>query len=168
MKNIVLIGFMGTGKTMLAKALADDLGMKYVSIDDIIVEEEGRPISEIFETEGEPHFRELEKSVVKKVSEASDQIIDTGGGVVLAPENLENLSKNGTVICLWADPEVIYERTKNHGHRPLLNVEDPLAKIRELLEYRRPFYEKAECHIDTTDFSIDIIMGHIKRMASGE
>ncbi len=153
---------------MIAKALADDLGMKYVSIDDIIVEREGRPISEIFEEEGEPYFREIEKSVVKEVSEASDQIIDTGGGVVLASENMDNLAQNGTVVCLWADPEAIYERTKSHGHRPLLKVEDPLKKIRELLEYRRPFYEKAECHIDTTVFSIDDVMGHIKRMVCGE
>lgn len=168
MKNIVLVGFMGTGKTILAKALADDLGMEYVSIDDLIVQREGRPIKEIFAEEGEPYFRELEKRIVKEVSDGADQVVDTGGGVVLDSENMDNLVRGGTVICLWATPEAIYERTKNHTHRPLLNVEDPLGRIKELMEYRRPFYEKAECHIDTTDFSINDIMAKIKRKVSGE
>lgn len=167
MKNIVLIGFMGTGKTVLAEKLASELDMQYVSIDDRIEASEGKKISNIFEEDGEAYFRQAEKRVLKEIMSSSGQVVDTGGGVVLDEENMRVLEANGIVICLWAEPEVVYERTRKHGHRPLLNVDDPLKKIKELMEYRKPFYKKAEHHIDTTAFEPDRVIERIKEIIDG-
>jgi shikimate kinase len=164
MKNIVMIGFMGTGKTVVAKALARLFDMKYVSTDELIESGEKKPIKDIFRDEGEPYFRKIEKEVVKKVCERSGQVIDAGGGVVLDEENMAFLGKNGIVVCLWADVDAIYERTSRHGHRPLLNVDDPKKKISELLEYRAPFYEIADIHINTTDMDVEGVAGLIKNL----
>ncbi|MFQ5953046.1 MAG: shikimate kinase [Candidatus Omnitrophota bacterium] len=164
MRNIVIVGFMGTGKTTVAKATAKNLGKEYVNTDDIIEQREGRSINEIFANDGEAYFRKVEKEIVKEVSLQSDQVIDAGGGIVLDEENMSNLRKKGTIICLWADPETIWERTKKYEHRPLLNVEDPKKKIKELLDYRRPFYEKADFHIDSNVDDVSAIVKEIKRI----
>ncbi|MGD2278960.1 MAG: shikimate kinase [Candidatus Omnitrophota bacterium] len=164
MENIVIVGFMGTGKTTVAKALADELRKTYVNIDDLIELREKRTINEIFRDDGEAYFREVEKKIVEEVSRKTDQIIDAGGGVVLDEENMANLRKNGTIICLWADTATVLERTKKYSHRPLLNVEDPMKKIEELLEYRRPFYEKADFHVDSASGNIDSVIERIKEI----
>jgi shikimate kinase len=164
MKNIVLVGFMGTGKTVVARELARELGMSYVSTDDHIERREGRLIKDIFRDSGEPYFRKAEKEAVRELSEGNEQVIDTGGGVVLDAENLENLKSGGLVICLWADPGTVHLRTKKHRHRPLLNVDDPEKRISELLEERRPFYEKADVHVDTTVLKLKDVVDKIKRI----
>ncbi len=164
MRNIVLVGFMGTGKTVVAKELARELGMTYVSTDAFIESREEKSINDIFLDSGEPYFRKAEKEAVIEVSAGESQVIDTGGGVVLDPENLETLKAGGTVICLWADPGAVHLRTQKHGHRPLLNVDDPEKKIGELLEARRPFYEKADLHVDTTILGIKDVVERIKRI----
>ena len=162
MKNIAIVGFMGTGKTSVAKALAKELGKEYVNIDELVEKMEKRPIKDIFKDSGEAYFRKVEKEAVKKVSQKTDQVIDAGGGVVLDEENMAVLKKTGLVICLWADPEAIWQRTKDHDHRPLLNVTDPKKRIKELLDYRRPFYEKADYHVDSTDGNVAVIVDKIK------
>jgi shikimate kinase len=167
-KNIALVGFMGTGKTAVARRLAGDMGKKYISTDELIEKREKRSINDIFRDEGEPYFRKVEKEVVKEVSEKRDQIIDAGGGVILDSENVENLKRGGIIICLWAEPRAIYERTKRHGHRPLLNVNDPEKRIKEMVEHRRPFYEKADFRVDTTDLDIDSVVKEVKRIANEE
>ncbi|MFH1878845.1 MAG: shikimate kinase [Candidatus Omnitrophota bacterium] len=164
MKNIVLVGFMGTGKTEIARGLARDLEKKYVSVDALIESVEKRKIKDIFSSDGEPYFRRAEKRVIKELSEKTDLIIDTGGGAVLDSENMVSLKKNGIIVCLWASPDVIYRRTKSHGHRPLLNVEDPEKRIKEMLEYRRPFYEKADAHIDTSGLTKKEVRERIKEI----
>lgn len=164
MKNIVLIGFMGTGKTKVAKTLAKDLELEYVSVDELIEEAEKRSISDIFSSEGEAYFREIEKKTVKEVCKREGHVIDPGGGVVLDDENMAVLKRTGVVICLWATPEAIHERIKEHTHRPLLNVEDRESKIKELLEKRKSFYEKADEHIDTTDMNIPQVVSRIKEI----
>ncbi|MBU1084685.1 MAG: shikimate kinase [Candidatus Omnitrophota bacterium] len=168
MKNIVIVGFMGTGKTTTAKILARKLGIEYISIDDIIEQKEGRSISDIFAELGEGHFRETEKRTIKEMSGGSAKVIDAGGGAVLDPDNMKELKTGGVVVCLWASPEVIYERVKNEEHRPLLKVEDPLTRIKELIEKRRPFYEKADLHIDTTDLSLEETTDKIEGMLHDE
>ena len=149
MKNIVLTGFMGTGKTVVARELARLLGMKVVDIDTEIEKTANMTIDEIFRQFGESRFREMETDVIKQVSENRDVIISTGGGAVLRKENMAALRKNGIIICLAATPETILKRTGTHKNRPLLLVEDPLTKIQELLQFRKPFYEKADVMINT-------------------
>ena len=162
MKNIIFVGFMGTGKTAIAKRLARRLKMKYISTDDIIEEKEKRAINEIFTKDGEPYFRRIEKEVVKEASSMKNVVIAAGGGVVLDNENIENLKANGVIICLNATPEDILERNKSYTHRPLLNVPDPLGKIRELLEKRAPYYGKADYEIDTSGKTLDEVLMEIK------
>ncbi len=164
MKNIVLVGFMGSGKTEIAKALAHDTGKEYVSVDNLIEIREDKLISDIFRDEGEEYFRTVEREVVKEVSAKLDQVIDTGGGVVLNRQNMKDLRRTGVVICLWADVDAIYDRTKEYAHRPLLEVDDPRKMIRELLEYRRPYYKKANYHIDTTGLDLTIVLDRVKNI----
>ena len=162
MKNIVLTGFMGAGKNVIGKKLAQELGLKFVNTDDIIEKKEGITISEIFEKFGEKHFRKLEKKVVKKVAQGKDQVISTGGGVVLDQENISNLRKNGVIICLWASPEMIRERTEKEIHRPLLERVNREKRIKELLDSRKPFYEKsADYIVDTSHLSVKEVVEKI-------
>jgi len=160
--NIVLVGFMGTGKTQVAKLLAKELGMKYISTDEVIEDRERRSINEIFKKSGEPYFRRIEKEVVKKVAQLNKFVIDAGGGVVLDKENIQNLKRNAKLICLTARPEVILERTKRYHQRPLLKTENPKAKIEELLRVRAPFYAQADFTIDTTDLTVEQVAQEIK------
>ncbi|MDP8266132.1 MAG: shikimate kinase [Candidatus Aceula meridiana] len=152
--NIALVGFMGAGKTVVAKEVAGRLGHKLVSTDALIVAKEGKPITDIFEKEGEKYFRDLEKQIVGEISEKENLVIDCGGGIVLQDENVANLKKSGVIIYLKTSTDKIHDRTKNHKHRPLLNVEDPKGKINELLSFREPFYAKADITIDTSEKTI--------------
>ena len=163
MRNIILVGFMGTGKTVVARALSEKLGMRYVSTDHLIEEKEKTSISDIFSKKGENYFRKAEKDVIKDVSLMENVVVDAGGGVVIDPENVEYLKKKGIIVCLGASPEVILERTKKYTHRPLLNVADPLKKIKELLTYRKPFYERADYHIYTLRMTLEEVVDEIIR-----
>lgn len=149
MKNIVLTGFMGTGKTAVGNELSGMLDMELVDIDTEIELSQKKTINDIFKNHGEQHFREIETGVIKKFSEKENIIISTGGGAVLKTGNMDLLRKNSIIFCLNASPETIFERTSRSGDRPLLKVEDPMAKIKELLNYRMTFYEKAGIMIDT-------------------
>ena len=149
MKNIVLVGFMGTGKTTIAAQIANRLGMKYVSTDSLVEKREKRTINEIFTDSGEEYFRNIESEVVREISEPNGLVIDAGGGAVLREENITNFKSGGVVICLVAAPEIVLMRTKKYKHRPLLNVEDPKRRIRDLMAKRESFYAKADHFIDT-------------------
>ncbi len=151
MKNIVLTGFMGTGKTAVGRELSHMLGWKIIDVDDEIVKAEKMAIKEIFGRFGEPAFRDIETGMIKRVSGSRNVIISTGGGAVLRQENMEILRANGVIVCLWASPETILRRTRRDNERPLLQVEDPFGRIRELLEQRKTFYEKADIMVDTED-----------------
>lgn len=166
--NIVLVGFMGTGKTAIGKLLAKKLEMKYISTDELIEHKERRSINDIFKKSGEPYFRRVEKEVVKKVGELDKFIIDAGGGVVLDKENVQNLKKNGKIICLTATPDAILERTKRYYHRPLLNTKNPKEKIEELLKVRAPFYAQADATIDTTNLTPEEVVQEIENRLENE
>lgn len=166
MKNIVLVGFMGTGKSAVGRRLSKMLNMTYVSTDDLIEAKEGCAITEIFAKSGEPHFRKVEKEVIKEVSGLENSVIAAGGGVVLDPENIATLKKNGVLFCLNAAPEVIYMRTKKYKHRPLLNGPDPVKKIKELLNVRQELYKKADHQIDTSEKSVTEIAREICSVVS--
>ena len=164
MRNIVLVGFMGSGKTTIATQLANKLKLRYLSTDSLIEAREKRTINEIFTKEGEDYFRDVESAVVREISAQDGLVIDTGGGVVIREENLNNLKSTGIVICLTADEDTIMERTKKYKHRPLLNVEDPKLKIRSLLAKRAPFYAKADHCIDTGKLTIRQVVEKIMEM----
>jgi len=168
MKNIVLIGFMGTGKTTIATQLAHRLGMKYVSTDDLIEKKEKRTINEIFTKSGEGYFRDVESSVIRDISCMDNQVIDAGGGAVIRDENMAYFKSNGVVICLSADEETVMERTKKYKHRPLLNVEDPKRKIRDLMAKRAPFYAKADHAFDTGTLTARQVVEEIVAIAGSK
>jgi shikimate kinase len=151
MKNIILTGFMGTGKTAVGKELAQLLDMKLIDVDTEIEKAEKTTINEIFRQSGEQRFRDKETDMIKAVSRNKNVIISTGGGAVLKKENMDILRENGVIICLTATPETILQRTGANSNRPLLQVENPFKKIKELLDFRKPYYEKADILIDTDD-----------------
>ncbi|MDI6801217.1 MAG: shikimate kinase [Thermodesulfovibrionales bacterium] len=149
MKNIVLTGFMGTGKTEIGRILSKKLGYMLVDADTEIEKEQNLAITEIFKQYGELKFREIESGVIRRLSMLENTIISTGGGAVLRQENMDNLRKKGVIVCLTASPDTILKRTSNNNDRPLLQVENPLQKIKELLDFRKPYYAKADIMIDT-------------------
>lgn len=149
MKNIVLTGFMGTGKTAVGKKLSRILNRELVDVDTEIEKSQKMTINEIFKNFGEPRFREIETEMIKKLSGKKNIIISTGGGAVLKQENVDILREKGVIVCLMATPETILKRTSHNSDRPLLQVEDPYGKIKELLNFRKPFYEKADIMIET-------------------
>ncbi len=155
MHNIVLVGFMGTGKTIVGKLLADRLGREFLELDDIIEKKEGAAIREIFEKKGEPYFRRLEKEVVKEALQKKGLVISAGGGAIVDEENFKNFKKDGVIICLEASPDAILKRTKGLTCRPLLNVPDPKKKIEELLKETPPYYKKADFRINTDNLTVD-------------
>ena len=154
-KNIVLIGLMGSGKSMIARELGKRLKASVVATDDLVEAKEGQAIHEIFKSKGEAYFRNLETEIIKEVSLRRGIIIDCGGGVVLVPKNLKFLKTNGIVFYLQATPLVIYQRIKNEKHRPLLKVPDPLGCIKELHQQRLPLYNQADYTVDANDASIE-------------
>ncbi|MBQ6416344.1 MAG: shikimate dehydrogenase [Butyrivibrio sp.] len=150
--NIVLEGFMGSGKSTVSELLSEELMLELIDTDEVIEDTEGRTINEIFETEGEASFRGMETDLLEAID--SDHwrefVISLGGGMPVKEENRELLRKIGKVVYLRAKPETIFERVKDDDKRPLLKTEDPLAKIEELLEKRAAFYEDvADMIIDT-------------------
>jgi len=147
--NLVLTGFMGTGKSSVGKIIADKLGRGYFDTDDLIEKTAGLSVSEIFKKHGEAMFRRMESEAIEAVSEKSSVVISCGGGAVLNPKNIETLSKRGVIVCLYASPGQIYERIKKEGHRPLLKCADPLAEIKKLLEQRTEAYSSCDFSFDT-------------------
>jgi shikimate kinase len=166
--NIALIGFMGTGKSAVGKALAEKLGLKFVEMDWLIEEMAGKPIPDIFQQDGEIAFRELEIEVTKKVAQGSRQVIACGGGMVLNKINVDRLRETSRMVYLKSSPRKIMERTSaDTNERPLLEVPDPAQLIRELLDFRKPFYERsADITINTSRLSInkvtDLIIYRLK------
>lgn len=161
MRNIVLVGFMGTGKTEVSKILASRLKRQRLCIDDMIEWKAGEPISRIFEENGEPYFRKVESEMVTVASRDKEVIIDAGGGVVMNEQNVKRLKEHGVIFCLTARPEVILERTKRYTHRPLLNTDNPLESIKNLLKERAEYYKRADYTIDTSDITPDEVCNRI-------
>ena len=142
-KNIFLIGFMGCGKSTMARFLSRDLDVELVEMDETIEVEAGMTINEIFEKYGEKHFRDLESQLILRIAEKGGAVVSCGGGAILRQENVENMKKNGQIIYLSATPETIYTRVRNSTNRPLLNGNMNVEYISSLMEKRLPLYENA-------------------------
>lgn len=141
MKNIYLIGFMGAGKSTIARELVKANNMRRIEMDQMIVEQQGMAISDIFDKYGEEHFRDLETELLRSFSGETNMVVSCGGGSVLRDENAALMKENGCIILLKATPETIYERVKNSTERPILNGNMNVEFIRELMEKRRERYE---------------------------
>jgi shikimate kinase len=161
--NIILIGFMGSGKSAVGHELAGQLKMDYLDTDEIIEKTERMSISNIFDHLGEPYFRDLETNVIRTLQDYDNFVISTGGGMVLREENVKMLREIGPLVLLWADPETVYQRVRQETHRPLLNVSDPRAGIKKILDYRTPVYNKvADLKIDTSKMSVEEAVKEIR------
>ncbi len=145
MDNIYLIGMMGSGKTVTGKALAALLDHTFVDLDAGIQVEDGRTIPEIFTGSGEAHFRDLETLVLERVSRQGEQVIATGGGIILREENVRRMKKTGKVVLLKASAESLWQRVRYSKDRPLLNKPDPFGALQQILKDREVLYENA-CH----------------------
>lgn len=163
--NVILIGFMGCGKSSAAVKLSYRLKQPMTDTDRWIEKKQGRKITEIFEKDGEEAFRDMETECLKTLKEsAKNQIISVGGGAVLREENRRLLKETGKVIYLRAKPETLYERLKNDNARPLLKAENPLERIQKLLEERKEVYENAaDIVIDVDDKNFGQILYEIER-----
>lgn len=141
--NIFLIGFMGAGKSTIARTLQRELGFPLVEMDERIVQEQGMSINDIFAQYGEAHFREIESQLVVDLGKQEPSVVSCGGGVVVRPENTQNMKKSGRIVLLKASPETIFERVRNSTDRPILNGHMNVEYIAELMEKRRALYEEA-------------------------
>lgn len=151
LKNIVLTGFMGTGKTEVGRVLARRLGFVLIDVDEEIEKEQKIKIADIFNRRGELAFRDIESAMIDKLARLGNAVISTGGGAVLRQENMDRLRSKGVIVCLTASAETISERTRKDNERPLLKVDDPLGKIKELLAFRQQYYQQADIMVDTED-----------------
>lgn len=149
--NIVLIGFMGSGKSTISDYLKKTFSMKVVEMDALIAEQQGMSIPEIFEKHGEEYFRDLETQLLIDMQEQSNVIISCGGGVALRERNVAEMKKNGKVVLLTATPETILKRVKDNDDRPLLRGNKNVEFIGNLMEQRREKYEAAADIIVATD-----------------
>lgn len=148
-RNIALIGFMGTGKSSVGRLIADQLRYVFVDTDELIETRAGKSISTIFAEDGEASFREREREVVVELASRNRSVISTGGGLGADEQNLASLKEHALVVCLWASPGKVWERVRTQTHRPLLREADPLAKIRQLLAAREPCYKQADILLNT-------------------
>lgn len=164
MGNVILIGFMGCGKTTVGIKLSYRLRRTVIDTDKEIEREEQRTISDIFATEGEAYFRDRETDCLRKLINSTDnRIISVGGGLPLREENRRLLHELGQVFYLKAEGETIYERVKNDTTRPLLQGDDPFAKIVALLGERDPYYrEAADVVITVDDKNFEQILNEIE------
>jgi len=162
--NIYLIGFMGVGKSAVGRALARALRMDFIDSDQLIEHRAGKSISKIFAEQGEPAFRQMEKEFVESGHADSGNVVSCGGGLPLQPGMKELLSGKGVVICLFARPETIIRRTVGNPKRPLLNVENPEERVRELMEDREPTYLNTGIGISTESRTIPEIVKNIIRV----
>ena len=150
-KNLVLVGFMGSGKSSVGRLAAKALGFQFTDTDQIVVDHAGRQISDIFQTDGEAAFRALETGAIESLVHSERYVISTGGGAVLSEHNRQLLRTLGFVVCLTASEDILFERVSRNSKRPLLQTENPRATLSRLVRDRTALYQAAAHHtLDTT------------------
>ena len=152
---------MGAGKSSVGRLVADVMHFTFLDTDHVIEARAGKAISDIFAQDGEPVFRQWERRIVEELTRRKRTVIATGGGLPTDEANLASLKTHALVICLWASPETIWERVRGESHRPLLNEADPLARIRELLAAREPYYRQADVLVNTGMRSVREVAQHV-------
>ncbi len=150
MVRIAFVGLPGSGKSTIGRQIARRLGLAFVDTDHLIEHRLGCSIREYFEREGEASFRDIEQDTIDEVTQTHDGVISTGGGSVLRPANREHLHSRAHVVYLKSSPEEIYRRLRHDTNRPLLQVDDPLKRLRELFTVRDPLY------VETAHFVVEI------------
>jgi shikimate kinase len=149
--NLYFIGFMGVGKSTIARMTAKSVNGQLIEMDEMLEAEEGISINEIFATKGEAYFRDLETALIERIAEQDGMIVSCGGGAVLRPQNLELMKKSGKIVYLSATPETIFKRVRYSTNRPLLQGNMNIEYIAGLMEKRIHIYEAAADHIIATD-----------------
>jgi shikimate kinase len=169
-KNIILTGFMGTGKSTIGQRVAAELGREFVDMDSLIELREGRPIRQIFAEGGEVYFRQLEANLCRELAEQDDLVIATGGGALVAEANLQVMEQSGLVICLDCDPAVLWQRIGQSEDRPMLAAQDEgrFARLAALLEQRAPAYNRIKRHLDVTYLSPEEAAKRISEWVNSE
>ena len=160
--NIILVGFMGTGKTTVGKLVAKHLGKSFIDMDNVIEEKTGKTIPAIFDEDGEKHFRDLERKVAMDLSQKRNLVVATGGGIVLNQDNIKDFAAHGVVVCLSARPEIIMQRVSTDCHRPLLEGSDKYNRLLSILDARRDLYAAIPCQVDTTDLTPDEVVDRVE------
>lgn len=154
-KNIIITGFMGTGKTTIGQIVATQLEREFIDMDDLIETRQDRPISQIFAVEGEPYFRRLEDDLCRELAARSRLVIATGGGALVPETNLRVMERSGLVICLDCEADVLWERIGQSKNRPMLAAQDDerMARLGALLEQRTSAYGRVKQHLDVTQLT---------------
>ncbi len=163
-RNIILTGFMATGKSSVGRRLAVRLGYEFLDLDPLIEAKAGMPIPEIFATQGEAIFRELEARMVERAAGRTGCVVATGGGAIVDPRNLEVLKRSGVIIALTASPDVILSRIGGGDDRPMLRGGEKRERIGLLMKERAPAYARADLIVDTSDRTMDEVVDHLVKL----
>lgn len=156
--NVILVGFMGTGKSAVGRVLAKRLGRRLIDVDQLIEARAGRSVAQVFAEQGEPYFRRRERAAIRWAARQSHAVIATGGGAIIDPANLRVLRRAGWIVCLSASVQTLLRRLGDAAHRPLLAGPDRRRRIVALLRQRRPAYAQADYTVDTTRRSVRTVV----------
>jgi shikimate kinase len=162
--NLYLVGFMGTGKSTVGRQVARQMGFNFLDSDHEIERAQGRPVSQIFAAEGEAAFRAMERAFIESGHPAQRCVVSCGGGLVVPPGMLELLRSRGVVICMHAPIETILQRTMHATHRPLLQVDNPEQRLRELYAQREELYRRTGTMVLTDKRPLREITAHVLRV----
>lgn len=166
--NLYLIGFMGVGKSAVGRGVAKVLGRRFIDSDRAIERRAGMQIAQVFATQGEAAFRQMEREFLLDGHPPDGCVVACGGGLPVPPGMRELLLRSGVVVCLFASEESILTRTAHNNKRPILNVADPAARVRELLQARMPIYCSTGTGVSTENRSIHEIVDHVVRIYDAE